>query len=69
MRTTIEVADREEGALIRTALEDPEVRALVKVIGVLKPMPTKRMQRLTLELAEEHLRAGDAKGSGHEESL
>lgn len=62
MRTTIEVKDRQEAALIRRGLADPETRAVVCIIGALKPLPTKRMQRLTLELAQEKLRAADGQG-------
>lgn len=66
MRTTIEVKDREEARLLRRGLEDPETRAVVLLIGALKPLPTKRMQRLTLELAQEHLRAADSETDNQE---
>lgn len=38
MKTTIEVADRQEGRLLKTALEDPEFRAMGKIVGALLPL-------------------------------
>lgn len=38
MKTAIEVKDRGEGLAIKTALEDPTVRAFVVTVGVLLPL-------------------------------
>ncbi len=39
MKAKIEVADRKEAQQIRRGLADPEVRALVKIMGVMLPLP------------------------------
>jgi len=38
MLAKIEVANKKEAALIRRGLQDPQVRALVKITGALKPL-------------------------------
>lgn len=38
MRLTIQVANQEEGRLIKAGLGDPEVYALVKMVGTLAPL-------------------------------
>jgi len=38
MKASIEVTDRQEATRIRTALDHPETRALVNVIGALLPL-------------------------------
>ena len=48
MRYTIDVANRDEGDQIRAGLEDPAVRAFVKVSGVLNALPTNRARARVL---------------------
>lgn len=55
MKTLVEVADRKEAALIRRGLEDPETRALVKVIGALAALPSDRARRRTLAFVADSL--------------
>jgi hypothetical protein len=62
MKTQIEVENRKEGKLIRRGLADPEVRALVKVMGALHPIKSKNMKRLVLEMAEEHFKDHGVRG-------
>ena len=45
MKTTIDVKDRKEGDHIRRALEQPETRAFVIVIGILADLPTNRARK------------------------
>ena len=54
MKTEIEVADRKEAQLIKSGLDDPATRALVKVIGALKPH-SKRAQERILGFVFDHL--------------
>jgi hypothetical protein len=51
----ITVTDREEAAQIRRALEDPEIRAMVRVAGVLLDLPTDRARRRVLVYVEDAL--------------
>jgi hypothetical protein len=48
MKATIEVENREEADLIRAGLADAEVRALVKVMGALNQLPSKRAKLRSL---------------------
>jgi hypothetical protein len=54
VKTTIEVADRKEAALIRRGLADPATRALVKVMGALAALPTDRARIRTMRFVEDH---------------
>lgn len=54
MKRYIDVADEAEGDLIAEGLLDPEVRALVKVVAVLKPL-TKREQADVLNRVNDKL--------------
>lgn len=55
MRTTFEVVDEEEAQLIRAGLEDPETRALVKVIGVVGRLPSLRARARVLWCVRDYL--------------
>lgn len=58
MKATIEVDNRKEAALIRSGLSDPTTRALVKVMGALKPLPSDRARarclRFVMDRLDEH---------------
>lgn len=54
MKFTITVTNKDEGELIRAGLEDPTVRAFVKVYGVLQALPTDRARRRVLEYFADH---------------
>jgi len=58
MKTKIEVKDRKEGDLIRVGLEDPETRALVKVMGALHKLPTDRARVRTLRFVSDMIDEG-----------
>ena len=55
MKTTIEVNSRKEGADIRRALEDPTVRAFVKVIGALQTLPSDRARARVIRYVADRL--------------
>jgi len=46
MKTTIEVSDRKEADLIKTALDDPTTRAFVQVVGALLPLTARERARV-----------------------
>lgn len=46
MKTTIEVKDRKEADLIKTALDDPATRAFVQVMDALLPLSQRARQRV-----------------------
>ena len=48
MRTTFEVADADEAAQIRAGLEQPDVRAFVRIMGIFACLPTNRAKRRVL---------------------
>jgi hypothetical protein len=54
MKTHIEVADRKEGELIRRGLNDPQTRALVKVMGALSTLPTRRTQLRVMRFVDDY---------------
>lgn len=54
MKAAIEVADRKEAELIRAGLSDPATRALVKVMGALKPLESDRARMRALEFVADH---------------
>lgn len=55
MKSTIEVSDLKEAKLIRAGLSDPATRALVKVMGALRPLESGRAKRRTLQFVADHL--------------
>lgn len=55
MKSRIEVSDRGEGELIAQGLLDPHTRALVKVMGALKALPSDHMRRSVLAYVTERL--------------
>jgi hypothetical protein len=66
MKATIEVKDRKEADAIRTALEDPVVRAQVVVVGTLKALTPKAQARVLLfakDTFEESWDAADKAGA------
>ncbi len=48
MKTTIEVSTRREAEQLRAGLEDPNVRAFVKVMGILRGLPSDRARQRVL---------------------
>jgi len=55
MKTPIDVKDRKEGELLRRGLEDPDVRAFVKVMGSLFGLASDRARKRVLEFVVDHL--------------
>ena len=55
MNVSIPVRTRNEGKDIRRALEDPEVRAFVLVMGALLPLPSDRARRRCLTFVLDQL--------------
>jgi hypothetical protein len=55
MKYTITVTDKNEGEQIRAGLEDPAVRAFVKVYGVMKALPTDRARTRVLAYFADHV--------------
>lgn len=55
MKTTIDVADRQEAEQVRRALADPQVRAFVKVMGSLLALPTDRARERVLRFVGDKL--------------
>jgi hypothetical protein len=55
MKTTIDVASRQEAAQIRRGLADPEVRAFVQVMGELLALPSDRARARVLRFVDDHL--------------
>jgi len=53
MKTHIEVTARREGELLRAGLDDPQVRAFVKVCAILKALPTDRARSRVLRFMSE----------------
>ena len=54
MKANIDVTDRREADAIRMGLEDPEIRALVIVTGVLRALPVS-VRRRVITMASERL--------------
>ena len=46
MKAKIEVSDRKEAELIKSGLADPATRALVKVMGALRPFEKRAQHRI-----------------------
>lgn len=46
MKTTIEVTDRREADVIKTALDDPITRAFVVIVGTLLPLDERERRRV-----------------------
>ena len=71
MKTYIEVKDRKEAKQLKLGLEDPAVRAFVRVMGVLSTLPTDRTRARVLHYVEDHFneqaenrhRAGDGEAT------
>jgi hypothetical protein len=55
MKTKIEVQTRREGEQIRRALEDPQVRAFVLVMGTLRALPSDRARERVLRFVDDKL--------------
>lgn len=48
MRMSLAVADQDEADQIRAGLSDPEVRAFVRLVGILNALPSNRARRRVL---------------------
>jgi hypothetical protein len=55
MRTTIEVTNRDEGDQLRAGLDDPTVRAFVRVMGLLSALPSERARWRVMRFVDESL--------------
>lgn len=51
MIARIQVKDREEARLLETGLQRPDVRAFVKIVGALIPLPSDRARARVLRYA------------------
>lgn len=65
MKTSIQVENRREGELLQRGLDDPQVRAFVKVIGVLQQLPSDRARARVLWCVRDQLdeQAGDVEAT------
>jgi len=54
MEISITVADQDEGEQIRQGLEIADVRAFVKIMAVLDPLPTDRARARILQFFADH---------------
>ena len=64
MKTNIEVKSREEGNAIKTALEDPTVRAFVTTMGVLLALPSNTVRARVLKNVSDQLGLNDETNNG-----
>ena len=55
MKTTIEVADREEAKQIKVGLSDPAIRAFVRVMGTISTLKSQRTKERVLTFVKDHL--------------
>lgn len=55
MKASIEVKDRKEADAIRTALDDPVLRAQVVIVGTLKALPSDRARQRVLAFVTDTL--------------
>jgi hypothetical protein len=55
VKTTIPVANRKEGDLLRAGLDDPAVRAFVQVMAVLNSLPSDRARQRVLTFVVDKL--------------
>ena len=62
MKVAIEVKNREEGNILRTALADPTVRALALVMGTLLSLPSDLARRRVLAMVLDRLDEAAEKG-------
>ncbi len=60
MKTTIDVKDRREAQAIREGLLDPATRALVIVMGLLRPLASDRSRARVLTYVIDKLNEADA---------
>jgi hypothetical protein len=60
MKVSIEVKNRDEGNLLKAALDDPVVRALALVMGALSTLPTDRAKRRALAYVQDRLQEDEA---------
>lgn len=67
MKTTIETKNRNEADAIKRALEDPETRAFVVIVGTLLPF-TDRARRRVLDFVADHVSDPDSPVRAHVES-
>lgn len=59
MKIRIDVKDRREGESIHAALADPEVRAFVITMGVLRALPSDRARERVLRFVDDHFDEAD----------
>lgn len=55
MKANIDVTNRKEADAIRAGLEDPEVRAMVIIAGLLKQLPDDRTRQRVLNFVMDKL--------------
>jgi hypothetical protein len=67
MKATIEVKDKREGELIKTALADPAARAFALTIGALLQLPTKRARMRALDYVRDYFEEQEAQPPTSEE--
>jgi len=54
MKATVEVKDRKEADYIRSALDDPVMRAQVVVLGALRKLPSDRSRKRVLQYVADY---------------
>lgn len=59
MRMSIAVADADEAKQLRAGLSDPEVRAFVRLVGILNALPSNRAKRRVLTFVDDAVRDPD----------
>lgn len=59
MKTTIDVTDKREAALVRQALADPETRVCVNVLGALLTLPSAQARARVLMFVSSRLAEDD----------
>lgn len=55
LKTTITVSNRREGEQIRAGLEDPNVRAFVKIMGTLNGLPSAKSRQMVLSFVADSI--------------
>ena len=55
MKATIQVKSREEAAELDAGLSDPTARAFVKIMGILKALPTDRQRQRVLAFVRDEV--------------
>lgn len=55
MKTTIDVKDRHEATAMKTAMDDPAVKAFVVIVGTLMQLPTDRARKRVMQYVADRI--------------